>query len=512
MGSGSSAKKGTEEKYEPGPDGAASSDAEGHKSPPKPKPKLKKSGTKTLKSPELKAASSSGDGTDSKETAGASSGAVFTEVRPCDSCSEMRKTTNFGRGEDGQWLCAACQMTNGGTAFGQRQKQKVLVMSDMPKPQPILKRGATVSMDGVGSRRLAETRADASSGGGSSSDAAERKSRRRGAKARGDPDMAKRQQAEEQADAEPSPGKPKLTRAQTANLGSVGKPSHRNQTDYRSAQGLTELKEAMGVKTEQRAESRKRAAAQAAAADAMEAPQVPPAPPRPLAGGFTHGEKMVSLISRENSSRQQLIELGQEGSIVGAVEHARGPQSAELGLRLLVQFHRGADWWLAPSQVSVPSLFGSHRAAGIHGFSWGCKVRSLVTMLHPAGAEAYQEVWLGDEGTVIGPSAIKGKVAVRFDNGEWSIWPSLICESDTYEATVAQKINGKLGRGDRVRSKGAISGARSYSSAKLSLEDGMEGTVIGPGHSTGKVLVHFDADDRVWSVDPKQIVSSSSCM
>lgn len=508
MGSGSSAKKTSEEKYEPGPDATASSDAESSK--PRPKPKLRKSGTKnSLKSP---TASSSGDGTESKESGGAPPSG-FTEVRPCDDCGEMRKTTNFGKGETGQWLCAACQMTNGGTVFGQRQKQKVLVMSDMPKPQPVLKRSATVSMDG-GRRSLAESRADPSSGGGSSSDAAaERKSRRRGAKARGDPDMAKLQQQAEQLSDADKPDKPKLMRAQTtANLGSVGKPSHRNQTDYRSAQGLAELKESMGVKTEQRSESRKKAAAEAAAADAMEAPKVPPAPPRPLAGGYTHGEKMVSLISRENSSGQQLIELGQEGTLVGAVEHALGPQSAELDLRLLVQFHRGADWWLAPSQVSVPSLFGSHRAAGIHGFSWGCKVRSLVTMLHPTGTEPYQELWLGDEGTVTGPSAIKGKVAVRFDNGEWSIWPSLICESGAYEAMVAQKITGKLGRGDRVRNKGAISGARSYSSAKLSLEDGMEGTVIGPGHSTGKVLVHFDADDRVWSVDAKQIVSSSSCI
>eukprot|EP00438_Fugacium_kawagutii_P005131 Skav215194 [mRNA] locus=scaffold3330:126039:126399:- [translate_table: standard] len=26
----------------------------------------------------------------------------------------MRKTTNFFRGEESQWLCAACQLTNGG--------------------------------------------------------------------------------------------------------------------------------------------------------------------------------------------------------------------------------------------------------------------------------------------------------------------------------------------------------------------------------------------------------------
>lgn len=508
MGSGSSAKK-KEEKYEPGSDPKASTDEEGGKSPAKSRPKLKKQGTKSLKS----ADSSSGGGTASEEPP---PGPPRTEIRPCDACGEMRKATNFGKVEGSEWLCAACQLTNGGSSFARQTKQKKLVMSEMPKPQPVLKRGSTSALDGTGSRRLSglmdpSLNASASGGGGSSSDAPERRSRRRGAKARGDPDMAKQQQAEEQTDAE-TPSKPKLTRAATTALGSVGKPSHRNQVDYRTAQGLTELKEAMGVKTDQRSENRKKAAAEAAVADAMEAPKVPPAPPRPLAGGFTCGEKLVSLISRENYSRQSLIELGQEGTLVGAVEQAKGPQSAELDLRLLVQFHRGADWWLAPSQVSVPSLFGSHRAAGIHGFSWGCKVRSLVTMLHPSGAQPYQEVWLGDEGTVIGPSAIKGKVAVRFGDGEWSIWPSLICESDAYESAIAQKIHGKLARGDRVRSKGAISGSRSYSSAKLSLEDGLEGTVIGPGHDQGKVLVHFDADDRVWSLSAKQIVSSSSCM
>eukprot|EP00931_Biecheleriopsis_adriatica_P007926 TRINITY_DN109167_c0_g1_i1.p1 TRINITY_DN109167_c0_g1~~TRINITY_DN109167_c0_g1_i1.p1 ORF type:complete len:520 (-),score=108.87 TRINITY_DN109167_c0_g1_i1:111-1622(-) len=503
MGSGGSAekKKGGDEKYE------AKEEAEEPEHRARPKPKLKKAHSKARLS--AAPASSSDRDEASSSTAAATPKAVMSEVRPCDHCGEMRKTTNFGGGDDAQWLCAACQLNNGGLAMGQRQKQKKLVMTDMPKPQPMLKRGATVASGELGVREKRNSEVDASGSKSPRPERRERNRRRGKCKTGVDPDHKTAESAEAK---EQSSDGPKLLRAQTQALGAVGKPSHRSQMDYRSAQGLNELKEQMGVKTEdqKRADSRKKAAAEAAAADTMEAPKVPPPPPRPLPGGYTYGEKIVTLISRENAGQQLLMELGQEGTVVGAAEMKRAD------LRLLVQLNRGLDWWLAPAQLSQPSAFGAARAAGIFGFSWGSRVRSLVTLLHPPALRQshHGEVWLGDEGTVIGPSAIKGKLAVRFDNGlgEWSIWPSLVCKSEAYDETVSEKIAGRLCRGDRVRSKGSLSGSRSFEDAKLSVNDGEDGTVIGPGHAPGKVLVHFDADDRVWSLDPKQLASTSSCI
>eukprot|EP00913_Durusdinium_trenchii_P020655 g19396.t1 len=74
-----------------------------------------------------------------------------------------------------------------------------------------------------------------------------------------------------------------------------------------------------------------------------------------------------------------------------------------------------------------------------------------------------------------------------------------------------EKIQG-FARGDRVRCLGQIFGARSFDETRLAVADKEEGTVIGPGHSNGKVLVHFDADERIWSLSPKQLepVSTST--
>ncbi|CAE8739644.1 unnamed protein product, partial [Polarella glacialis] len=314
---------------------------------------------------------------------------------------------------------------------------------------------------------------------------------------------------EDAGEAESEAPKPKLKRAQTTNLGFVGKPTQRPAADYRTHEGLQALKKPMGVEQDassKRSSARAKAAAEAAATDAMEAPKVPPAPPRSLADGHSYGEKVVSLISRTSPGNKLMIESGQEGTLVGAVK-----KSSDLWL--LVQFQRGTDWWLAPSQLSAPPSFGSVRAAGLSGFTWGCRVKCLVTYLCPPGSSLQQDVWLGGEGIVIGPSAVKGKIAVCFDDGtEWSIWPALLCKSEDYDKVVTQKF-GKLGRGDRVRSKGKLCGARSYSpEVAESLAEGSDGTVVGPGHSPGAVLVHFDSDDKVWSVKPSQLASTSTCI
>ncbi|CAJ1395621.1 unnamed protein product [Effrenium voratum] len=52
-----------------------------------------------------------------------------------------------------------------------------------------------------------------------------------------------------------------------------------------------------------------------------EAYKVPPLPQRVLPGGYTVGDRAVTLISREAYNQTLLMELGQEGNIVGA---ARG--------------------------------------------------------------------------------------------------------------------------------------------------------------------------------------------
>jgi len=417
-----------------------------------------------------------------------------TEVRPCDSCGEMRKTTNFSRGEESQWLCAACQLTNGGLAFGARQKQKRLTAAQTLKPQPVFRRQGSGAFD----------RSKLSSGGSDNDHdegASPSRARRRGRCKTNNQDTGDTglRVVEESEDGAPA-RRAKLTRASTANLG--GKLKEKEPS---VRQGFAETKLDV-IDTSPKNHLSKKVLEKPAESDA-ESQKVPPLPQRTLPGGFTVGERAVTLISRESQNQSLMMELGQEGNIVGAVERRLG---GEVDLRLLVQFPKGVNWWLSPAQLSQPAQFGAARAAGIYGFSWGARVRSLVTLLKPQMAQQHQELWLGDEGTVIGPSAVKGKIAVRFDNciGDWSIWPCLICKTEVYSDAMQEKIHG-FARGDRVRSLSQIFGARSFDETRLAIAEKEEGTVIGPGHSNGKVLVHFDADERIWSLNPKQLEAAS---
>lgn len=421
-----------------------------------------------------------------------------TEVRPCDHCGEMRKTTNFCRGEESQWLCAACQLTNGGLAFGARQKQKRLTAAQTLKPQPVFKRQGSGIVD---RSKVNSAGSDNDSDKAGSASRARRRGRcKTNNQDTGDTSLRARDDSAEEG----SPARrAKLTRASTANFG--GKPK---AAESSLRQGFAETKLDITDTSPKTLTSKKSSAALEKPAESdAESQKVPPLPQRTLPGGFTVGERAVTLISRESQSQSLMMELGQEGNIVGAVERRHG---GEVDLRLLVQFPKGVNWWLAPSQLSQPAQFGAARAAGIYGFSWGARVRSLVTLLKPQMAQQHQELWLGDEGTVIGPSVVKGKIAVRFDNciGEWSIWPSLICKTEVYTEAMQEKIHG-FTRGDGVRSLGQIFGARSFDETRLAIAEKEEGTVIGPGHSNGKVLVHFDADERIWSLSPKQLEPAS---
>lgn len=403
-----------------------------------------------------------------------------TMVRPCDVCGEVRKSSNFG---DGQWLCIACQL-NHGASFAVRKPQKTIQVSmDLPKPQPILRRGNSMVTPSNG--RAVASSTEFAGATTTTTDVVVEARKRGKCKTFVDEGASMAEhRGNEQSDV-----KPKLLRAQTSAV--------------KMSQSQAEPEVDSGTLSK---------AKSSAEMDTAEAPKVPPAAARPLASGYSHGDKVLSLISRENTKRQTLLELGQEGMVVGAATEADG------GLRLLVQFPKGCDWWLSPSQTSNLSKFSSQRAAGIHGFSWGARVRALVTFLQPL-RNSKQTIRLGDEGTVIGPSTVKGKMAVRFDGqSDWSIWPSLVCKSETFDAVVAERLAGRLSRGDRVRCKGGLSGRRSADFSgtpkefALSVADGEEGTVVGPGHTPGKVLVHFDADDRVWSVDPTNLASTASCI
>ncbi|CAE7257220.1 unnamed protein product, partial [Symbiodinium microadriaticum] len=488
---GSTEKKKGEEKYKPEEDATASAEVAQAAKPRR----LKKAATRA-RLEERSTSPRPPDAADKEPTVPA------TEVRPCDSCGEMRKTTNFSRGDESQWLCAACQLTNGGLAFGARQKQKRLNATSALKPQPVFRR--------QNSDKQLRSKLSVFSDDDSENRSNIGRERRRGRckTNNNDAGLASNSLAPPDADSGTPQRRAKLMRANTANLSGIGKGS----TVSSEGSQAMEAKEVLTSVKEPKAGERKKAPEKPGSAELSdgEGVKVPPLPQRTLPGGFTVGERAVTLISREAPNQTLIMELGQEGNIVGAVERRFG---GEVDLRLLVQFPRGVCWWLSPLQISQPAQFGAARAAGIFGFNWGSRVKSLVTLLNPPAEQPHQELWLGDEGTVVGPSVVKGKLAVRFDNGigEWSIWPCLVCKTEAYEETIQEKVQG-FARGDRVRSLGQVFGSRSFDETRLAVAEGEEGTVVGPGHAAGKVLVHFDADDRVWSLDPKQLESTSSCL
>jgi len=211
------------------------------------------------------------------------------------------------------------------------------------------------------------------------------------------------------------------------------------RADYRSAKGLSEMREQLGFKdASQHSMSESETSELTTKSKAPE--EVAPMPPTRLPGGFTTGERVSSLVSRVRGGLL-VLELGNEGAVMGA----RGVGS---DLRLLVQFDRGFDWLLPPSQVCARAKLPSAKAQGLPKFHWGSRVRSLVTCLLPSRAQ--RSIGLGEAGTVAGPGSTPGKLAVRFDEaGEWSIWPSLLCAAESYHTTVQEQLAGGFCRGDR---------------------------------------------------------------
>jgi hypothetical protein len=289
---------------------------------------------------------------------------------------------------------------------------------------------------------------------------------------------------------------------------------HLERDDYKSAKGLRELKKELKA---EKGETRRDSDQELETVEQAQSQQVSlPAPKRmPLPGGFHTGDRVASLVSRKRFGTV-VLESGHEGIIASL---ALGMYSGgDDDVRLLVQFQAGHDWRLPLRQLCAASDYNAVKASPLPGgHSWGARVRSLVTYLNPPGGK--KEVWLGDCGTVLGPGQTKSKIAVRFDDGrgEWNIWPSTLCSADGFNDAVKQRLAGGFGRGDRVTSKGNNQGSRSAEKGagtlnKPQLQDGEEGTVVGPGHAAGWVLVHFDSDERVWSLKPTQLRAQASCI
>lgn len=225
-----------------------------------------------------------------------------------------------------------------------------------------------------------------------------------------------------------------------------------------------------------------------------------------LPGGFRRGEKIVSLVSRTRLG-EKLLELGHEGVVVGLSPAAELGKKDGQDLRLLIQFRLGFDWLLSAHQVCPAAQLQARTSAGLPGgFKWGDQVQSLVTKLLPANVK--RGLALGDTGTVVGPGAIEGKLAIRFDGCDWSLWPAAVCKQEAFAMAFAAKLAGGFRRGDKVHAKAQKAGYGGPS--KPALEDGQEGTVIGPGHSSGRVLVRFGKDGSSWSLDPSAIALASA--
>eukprot|EP00927_Polykrikos_kofoidii_P067350 TRINITY_DN62853_c0_g1_i1.p1 TRINITY_DN62853_c0_g1~~TRINITY_DN62853_c0_g1_i1.p1 ORF type:complete len:584 (-),score=35.05 TRINITY_DN62853_c0_g1_i1:233-1984(-) len=239
---------------------------------------------------------------------------------------------------------------------------------------------------------------------------------------------------------------------------------------------------------------------------------------------YRNGDHVLSLISRMRNGHQ-ILELGSKGVIMSAsVNKGRGVGAygvlgrSSLADKCLIQFSPGFDWVLAPHQISHRSQFDALTAAGLAGgFRWGDRVQSLVSRLQPR--DGTRGLLLGDVGTVIGPGAISGKLAIRceVDGTEWSLWPAAVCRTDAYAAAVACALAGGFRRGDRVQCRalrpvtlGAISVRGSFDDASgglpNQLDDGHSGLVIGPGHMAGRLLVCFDGIAGNWSIEPTSLM------
>eukprot|EP00439_Symbiodinium_sp_Y106_P048648 s5862_g6.t1 len=557
-----------------------------------------------------------------------------TEVRPCDSCGEMRKTTNFSRGDESQWLCAACQLTNGGLAFGARQKQKRLNATSALKPQPVFRRQnsdkqlrsrlSVFSDDdsehrsNIGrERRRGRCKTNNNDAGLASNSmepshsvkstavppvvyqelplnaeawlppmltAARRREEQSSCGrilrilavlARGAPSAAKGKARRKITVAElekhssednawmavhglvlnlskdfldEHPGGPDVVTALAGKDRNAHDPRQDGTQDFEdishsdSARDwaskliigyMESAADEEGIQTKLVPKHAEAAAKSGAAGGlgafgkyegifrdepppicAMEAKEVltsvkepkagerKKAPEKPGSAELSDGEGVKAWnvpICRGSSwswarrgtlsvqwsvaSEARWTSACWSSFLVESLGGSRRSRSASTSTPYPnTSIRRSTE---VPARLlsdetfsGQPAQFGAARAAGIFGFNWGSRVKSLVTLLNPPSEQPHQELWLGDEGTVVGPSVVKGKLAVRFDNGigEWSIWPCLICKTEAYEETIQEKVQG-FARGDRVRSLGQVFGSRSFDETRLAVAEGEEGTV-----------------------------------
>jgi len=220
---------------------------------------------------------------------------------------------------------------------------------------------------------------------------------------------------------------------------------------------------------------------------------------------FEKGDEVVSLLSRQRHGTA-IMEVGHRGRVVTRVE--KGVSQSNLD-RLLVQFSKGYDWALASHQLCSLSSLPAVLECGLPGgFQWGNRVRSLAALVVQGSEDT--ELRVGDEGIVVGPGNIPGKVAVRFKTllGELSLWPGLLCTDDKYEESMGHILPGGFLRGEHVRPQKHLQGRKGGCSSAHVLAKGQGGVVTGPGHVAGRLLVRFgiDVGSFHWSLLPSQLI------
>eukprot|EP00927_Polykrikos_kofoidii_P040772 TRINITY_DN34799_c0_g1_i1.p1 TRINITY_DN34799_c0_g1~~TRINITY_DN34799_c0_g1_i1.p1 ORF type:complete len:543 (-),score=58.42 TRINITY_DN34799_c0_g1_i1:40-1668(-) len=239
--------------------------------------------------------------------------------------------------------------------------------------------------------------------------------------------------------------------------------------------------------------------------DAVEPAKVNVQPKHSPSVCFRNGDRVRSCISRTRNGLE-ILDVGNEGQVIRAMEVPTDGTAGKMRSQVLVQFDSGFDWLLASHQVCHHSQFKEIISLGLPGgFKWGDKVQSLISMCQPSGAK--RSLCLGDTGVVIGPGAVAGKVAIRFgsDGAERSLWPTAVCREEAYMAAVSCALAGGFRRGDNVRSS-ALAPAGASTKDGACLKDGHKGTVIGPGHTEGRLLVCFDGSYSSWSDEPAMLV------
>lgn len=401
-----------------------------------------------------------------KAQAGAKKQDDANAPKPCERCGVTgRRTTKMG--QSAPWLCSACSMSHGPAALLERPVRGQLTAAALGQPVD------AADLAGAGA-------------GVPKAQVVKRANRRKGAKG-----FANRPK-----DADPpDDGRQTMRSALSAPSAAAGK-------DRRQPAGASQVAPSRAGATGARPSHRPNASD---GAPGIQDPYIPwPGSGAELAGGWKVGDAVQSLISRARNGTPWL-ESGHEGCIIGLSPFHSFTDGEEP--RFLIQFSMGFDWTLSANQICHPAYFASNRSQSCAGgLDWGDRVRSLVVLLSQSGGggDGTADLTLGDSGVVLGPGHTKGKLAVRFDHaGEWNIWPSALCREERFEKMLEDRLAGGYRRGDLVQIHGYCSGRVGK---PVLLDPGELGMVIGPGHSSGRILVYMEASERPWSLLPSQVV------